>query len=397
MNIFILTDSPYLRTGLGRINKNIIRGLSEDHKLVLGCWGWDVNAYPLNDKKQWIYKDDSIDKEFTVFPIRKNPKEQIKTVFEILSVVNCDIILTIGDYWNFPGFEQLKSQLGYSFKWVCYPTIESFPISNNYRDNFKAMDEIISPTKFGQKVIKDSLDIDSTHIPFSIDDTFFKMDDKVIASERKKRNLDGKVRFISVCKNIFRKNIPVFLEALHLANKENSNIVGHLHTNVDKVHAGMYDIQYLINRFELNDILTTPSKRLSNNIFISEEDLNMEYNCSDVFVSTSVAEGYGLPILESQKCGLIPIVPNCSAMSEHIYSGEIVDCVSFFAPDEQEVGIVDPRVLANRMIEVANELSTYDVSENIDHVNGLTSDRMTNSILEVLKSDSGIKFPFDEI
>jgi hypothetical protein len=120
MKIFILTDSPYLRTGLGRINKNIIRGLSKNHEIILGCWGWDLNAYPLNDKHQWIYEDKKIGKEFVAFPIRKNPKEQIKTVYEILSRINCDVILTIGDYWNVAGFEQLKSQLVHSFKWISY-------------------------------------------------------------------------------------------------------------------------------------------------------------------------------------------------------------------------------------------------------------------------------------
>jgi glycosyltransferase involved in cell wall biosynthesis len=397
MKIFILTDSPYLRTGLGRINKNIIRGLSENHELVLGCWGWDMDAYPIGDDHRWVYKDHKTDKEFTAFPIKKNPKDQIKIVYDILSKINCDIILTIGDYWNFTGFEQLKSQLGYSFKWISYATIESSPIDEHYRDNFKAIDNVIVPTKFGQKVVKDSLNIESKYIPFGIDDTFYKMHKNNIKKARKKRKLDGKFRFISVGKNIFRKNIPAFLEAISIANAKDDRIVGYLHTNVDKVRSGMYDINYLLDRFNLKGIVSTPERRLSNNIALSEEALNIEYNCSDFFVSTSVAEGFGLPILESQKCGLIPMVPNCSAMSDHISSGEIVDTVRFFAPNEQEVGILDPNFLAERMLKAVANYDSYDTDGNIAYAKSFTNSKMIAGIEDVLLSDCGVQFPFDEL
>jgi glycosyltransferase involved in cell wall biosynthesis len=371
--------------------------LSKNHEIILGCWGWDLNAYPLNDKHQWIYEDKKIGKEFVAFPIRKNPKEQIKTVYEILSRINCDVILTIGDYWNFAGFEQLKSQLGYSFKWISYLTIESGPIDKDYKSNFKAMDSIIVPSEFGQRTIS-YFGEKSTYIPFGIDDTIYKLDKKTIARERRKRKIkDDKIRFISVCKNMYRKNIPAFMQALKIANGNDSRVIGHLHTNVDKVRQDMYDINYLIKRWELDGILTVPSKRLSSNIAISEEELNVEYNCSDAFVMTSVAEGFGLPILESQRCGLVPIVPDWQVMSEHICNGELVESSLFFAPNEQEVGIVDPWELAKKMLDVVEKYDKYDKGGNIQYAKSFTNDKMTDGIEAILNSEGGVRFPFDEI
>jgi len=41
--------------------------------------------------------------------------------------------------------------------------------------------------------------------------------------------------------------------------------------------------------------------------FVPEEKLVKAYNSLDVFVMTSEWEGFGLPILEAQKCG-VPVV-----------------------------------------------------------------------------------------
>jgi glycosyltransferase involved in cell wall biosynthesis len=147
----------------------------------------------------------------------------------------------------------------------------------------------------------------------------------------------------------------------------------------------------------LENILTLPNKRLSNNIFISEEELNLEYNISNAFVCSSVAEGFGLPILESQRCGLIPVVPNCSAMAEIVNQGELCKALNFFASNEQEVGVVNPSDLANSMYQVFFHKDKYRKNENISYAQSFSNKNMISSLEEIFDSDKDVKFPFDEI
>ncbi|MBW2651015.1 MAG: glycosyltransferase, partial [Deltaproteobacteria bacterium] len=48
----------------------------------------------------------------------------------------------------------------------------------------------------------------------------------------------------------------------------------------------------------------------------SKEELTKLYNAADLYVSLSVAEGFGLPILEAMSCGTPALVPRNSAQVE---------------------------------------------------------------------------------
>jgi len=52
--------------------------------------------------------------------------------------------------------------------------------------------------------------------------------------------------------------------------------------------------------------------------FVSEEDLPLLYNLSEIFVFPSLHEGFGLPALEAMACGKVVIGSNCSSLPEVI-------------------------------------------------------------------------------
>ena len=68
----------------------------------------------------------------------------------------------------------------------------------------------------------------------------------------------------------------------------------------------MLDIQDRVHFPSVNPILEG----------FEDTELAKVYNMADVYVSNSVAEGFGLPILEAQACGIPAIVPNNSSQTE---------------------------------------------------------------------------------
>ncbi|HUW14193.1 MAG TPA: glycosyltransferase, partial [Anaerolineae bacterium] len=51
------------------------------------------------------------------------------------------------------------------------------------------------------------------------------------------------------------------------------------------------------------------------------------YNCFDVLLSPSQAEGFGLPILEAQACGKPVVTLNTTSMPEIIFAGRCLEPV----------------------------------------------------------------------
>jgi glycosyltransferase involved in cell wall biosynthesis len=395
MKVLIITDSPYLYTGLARVNRHMIRGLSENgHEVFVGAWGWDQEAYPKNEEHKWVYKDEVTGKEHTAFPLQKNPHKLIAHTYEVAKFIEPDVIITVGDYWNFPGFDQLKAKLSYSFKWIAYYTIEAEPINEVYIDPFKSIDVIATPSKFGKEVVEQSTGMKCHHIPYGIDhDSFYRLDDETIAKERSKRNLDGKFRFINVSKNINRKNIPAFLEALKRCNDADDSVVGYLHSNIKKSVDSMVNIENLIKRFQLEGILLVPENKISIDLGRSDDQLNVEYNCSDALVLSSVAEGFGLPIIEAQKCGVMPIVTNSSAMSELVEGrGELVNSIKYHAKMEQIVNIIDVDDLFEKMMSIVDKkkkqkkLFMERSKKNIEFAKGFRWETMNREIAEIVGS-----------
>ena len=357
MEILIVTDSPYLFTGLGRINRELIKHLSsQGHDVKTACWGFDIMAYPKDDKNEWWYEYDEGVK-IQVFPIQKRLDQFLIQMYEILKCISFDIVITIGDHVDLCALSNVKSKLNYDFKWVPYFTVESMPLLEEFKSHFNYMDKVLTTSKFGKDVIENETGIGCVHIPLGVDlDEFYVMPDNEVKILREKKSLEGKFRLINVCKNQARKNIPAFMEALKILHDEDERFVGYLHTNENRKGYSGYDIRGLIKRFGLEGVLELPEKKIQHDMAVSDAILREEYNCSDAFVMTSVCEGFGLPLIESQACGLIPIGTNYSSIPELIGPyGETVDYQRYFAPMDQEVAIVNIFDLVGKIKKVFHQ------------------------------------------
>ena len=131
-----------------------------------------------------------------------------------------------------------------------------------------------------------------------------------------------------------RKNVSTLIKAFSLSNL---NKIGFHLKIVGGDGYGSYQIRKDAKNIQGVDVLG----------FVSEKELNKLYNNSLAFVYPSMWEGFGLPLIEAMRRGLICIASSHSAMGE---VGK--DAVIFIDPEK-------PESIAGALVDVANmDLST---------------------------------------
>lgn len=172
---------------------------------------------------------------------------------------------------------------------------------------------------------------DVIHIPHVIDDIFF---DGIFANANRKTEMRKRIGipehayvFLMVARNTEKSNRKGFDFALQAFNyyKKFKNPLAHLHMHVNI--KGAVDIQDLAKQLDIGDHITCSDQGTINEYGFSSLYLRNLYLMSDTLLCTSAAEGFGLPVIEAQCCGLPVIATNCTAMSENVGLGRLSDPV----------------------------------------------------------------------
>jgi glycosyltransferase involved in cell wall biosynthesis len=120
---------------------------------------------------------------------------------------------------------------------------------------------------------------------------------------------------ISVARAYAHKNIAGLLRAmaaLHQRGPRNVQLV----LVGDRYRSG-HELERLTRDLNLVDSIILTG-------FVSESDLNALYSGAAVFAFPSLAEGYGLPVLEAMECGTPVVASNASAVPEAVGDAGLV-------------------------------------------------------------------------
>lgn len=169
------------------------------------------------------------------------------------------------------------------------------------------------------------------HIPHVIDDVFF---DGVFANTNRKMEIRKRIGipqhsyvFLMIARNTEKSNRKGFDFALQAFNyyKKFKNPLAHLHMHVNI--KGAIDIQDIAKNLDIGNHITCSDQGTINEYGFSSVYLRDLYLMSDTLLCTSAAEGFGLPVIEAQCCGLPVIATNCTAISENVGLGRLSDPV----------------------------------------------------------------------
>jgi glycosyltransferase involved in cell wall biosynthesis len=188
----------------------------------------------------------------------------------------------------------------------------------------------IAMSQFGQRMLANA-DLDALYAPHGVDTTTFRPDDFEINGMTPREAFgipeDAHVVLMNAANkgnHKIRKGFPQAFAAFGLFVKEHPDAVLFMHTE----KYGMADGVQLDRLAEACGI---PAKNImftdqyAYRCGLTPELLAAMYNAADVLLAPSMGEGFGIPVIEAQACGVPVIVSDFSAQPELVGSGWLVD------------------------------------------------------------------------
>jgi len=304
------------------------------------------------------------------------------TLDRIISLEKPVTVITVGDPWDLQGIVDIKKK--YTFLWIAYMPVESTPFSRYLLLSHKPqqyldvayllshMDHIVTFSDFGKTAIQTMLHETFCHnqqqkipkisrIYLGVDAHIFSQKNRINARKVFSGAMPSDAFLFSCVKvNSMRAGFDTLFEAwskyMIKAEKTAPNLAQksklYLHTNIE---GSGYPLLVLMKRYEIGgSIVLNPS--IGSGKKFPQTDMADLYNSTDITLSATRGEGFGLNILESLSCKIPCIVPDCGCPSE--YGGNALERVPIAAtynPDfaTTDFSIVDTDAMSDMMLALA--------------------------------------------
>jgi len=333
LKVLMWTDSPACTTGFGNVVNNIIKRLNKDGKYMIDVLGINHNGDPYDNKEH----------PYRIYPAAVVNIDRYHDLIgrgrflDMLASGFYDLVWIQNDTFNVSPLAKKMKEIYESLpedkKFV---TIFYFPIDADdahrkwITDGVAPMDFPVCYTEYGRDICKKFIPFTNVDVIYlSADTNTFRPVDKALIEEFKATSMittDGKTpinlknRFIvtNVNRNQIRKDYMRTFAAFKKFKEKVPNALLFCLCAVEEQGGNLLGIADHFNlEFEKDWIAPTnhqPGKGFSTEI------VNLIYNMSDVIISTSTGEGFGLSIVEAMACKKPIIAPNHTSITELIGS-----------------------------------------------------------------------------
>ena len=205
-------------------------------------------------------------------------------------------------------------------KWVGYIPVDTPKISDGLSKVVKDVGQLIGLSRHGQQQLKEATGRDDIpYAPHGVDTSVFKPSAKARKAFRDGFGWDDDIFVIGTVGLNYvddRKGFITLLRAFKDFHKRYPKSVLYIHAHAmgyDNQTIGYFDV---IKSLGIADCVAWPHQPSYDLRRIDDEWLNEVYNGFDVFCLPTAGEGFGLPLIEAQACGIPVITTDVTTGSE---------------------------------------------------------------------------------
>lgn len=229
---------------------------------------------------------------------------------------NADVVIILTDAWKGTRYSGALSKLNVA-NWI---PIDSYPLSRlDYTYLIASGAAPIAMSRFGERMLAEA-GIPALYAPHAVDtETFAPYDDQTDRDALREELIGSLDTFViginAANRDILRKGFFEQFAGFAEFHKRYPNSQLYVHTAVS--HPSGMDILSLVRACGIEDSVIFPDQGV---LAAGEIDTPMLvrnfYHMLDLYSGCSLAEGFGLPLIEAQACGVPVVVTDASAMTE---------------------------------------------------------------------------------
>lgn len=310
MKVNIFGCAPWVKTGYGNNCRDLVEFLREDYEVcVTTFFGLQGGSLEMGGVE--------------VNPIYSQPHSQDagEWVSYWFEQTKSDLILQHFDVWILPSGWIKQEDLPV----ITYTPIDSLPVSDRIKETADGALLNVGMSRFAEKAFLEC-GMPSCYIPHWVDrEKFYPIDKK--AARRalplpEEKFIFGMVGTNKGPRKAITNAMMAFKHLLLNSEKAREEAILYLHTNpfLDSTNPEGYRLLDLAEELEILDWVFHTDKE---NYLVGLPDGAMRaiYNSFDVLLQPSFGEGFGMPIVEAQACGVPVIGSKNSATQEVIGEG----------------------------------------------------------------------------
>jgi glycosyltransferase involved in cell wall biosynthesis len=289
--ILFASHSPTVTTGFGRVIRRLADAFREQ--------GYAVAAAGFG------YNGEAHDLPYPVFRLFgfDNPELLAAALREF----RADVLVTLSDPWTFSYVPKMPERK--KLRWIAYFPLDGRPFPEDWKPWLADVDVTVVLSRFAQQCVAEATGKSPLLIYHGVDTQAFRPQDRGHAKQL--ANVSGHFVIGTVARNQQRKNLPALIKAFAQFAKNKRDVILYLHTQVQ----GYWDLYELAKRHGVEG-KTRVTEGLGTDRGLPDSMLATVYNAMDMFVLPTMGEGFGLPIIESQACGVPAFATDYSACPE---------------------------------------------------------------------------------
>lgn len=335
MRLLFSTNAPFAPSGYGNQMLDLMPHIKQEHEVAISCfYGLEGGIVKLNDVVMYPKVGHPFGSEAMLFHSRD---------------FSADYVFTLQDIWVLD-----PKHLKELNRWIAWVPIDHKPAPKQIVDRLKLAHRIITYSKFGQKMLENE-GVASTYIPHTVNCEIFTPKDK--KAMRKKMGVPDDIYLFGMVgankDNPPRKSFQEAMDAFKRFHDKHPKSGLYIHTLFQQKggfpirdyakYLGIEQAMYRMDDYQL--MFKTDKARMAE-----------IYGAFDCLLQPSTHEGFGVPIIEAQACGVPVIVTDFTAMPELIVegkTGEKVDIIhERFTPIQSYIGIPSTDDLYKKMLKV---------------------------------------------